>query len=342
MLESTFSTLPLPVMSVAKVKSLPWLKMTVPLLVSPPLRVAVFSPSPSCNEASLATRVLPVFDTAPDRVNAPVSISKESPEPIISRSPDSAQFSPIIFILAKPSPSFRPTKLLSSVPVPIRVRVFPVELVEITSPIRVEPVSSTRVLFLLLANITAAVSPLIFPLFVISTFALFVTLKPYCAPCTLPVFMTLVLPSLRAIPSFAVPVIVPALLMATPASAFRPVLPLITPVVLFEILTADEFSLTNIPSSKAVIFPRLLISPCIDSILIAVADFDVMAAPSSLFTTTRCAAVFISRPVSLPEIFPSLVILLIVNPVTDTAASLSAEDIVTSLLITYSASAEKS
>ena len=216
MLESTFSTLPLPVMSVAKVKSLPWLKMTVPLLVSPPLRVAVFSPSPSCNEASLATRVLPVFDTAPDRVNAPVSISKESPEPIISRSPDSAQFSPIIFILAKPSPSFRPTKLLSSVPVPIRVRVFPVELVEITSPIRVEPVSSTRVLFLLLANITAAVSPLIVPLFVISTFAVSFILMPFWVPCTVPLLNIFVLPVPSVIASPLVPIIAPLLLIPMP------------------------------------------------------------------------------------------------------------------------------
>ncbi len=216
MLESTFSTLPLPVMSVAKVKSLPWLKMTVPLLVSPPLRVAVFSPSPSCNEASLATRVLPVFDTAPDRVNAPVSISKESPEPIISRSPDSAQFSPIIFILAKPSPSFRPTKLLSSEPVPINVRVFPLEFVDITSPMRLEPVSSSSVLFLSLANIIAFVSPLIVPLFLISNFAVSFTLIPYWVPCTVALLKILVLPSFAVIASAFVPIISPLLLMPIP------------------------------------------------------------------------------------------------------------------------------
>ena len=69
-----------------------------------------------------------------------------SPEPIMSILPDSAQLSPFIVTLAKPSPSFRPIKFLSSVPVPISVRVFPLEFVEITSPMRVEPVSSNSVL----------------------------------------------------------------------------------------------------------------------------------------------------------------------------------------------------
>ncbi|WP_414965890.1 hypothetical protein [Enterobacter hormaechei] len=60
----------------------------------------------------------------------------------------------------------------------------------------------------------------------------------------------------------------------------------------------------------------------------------------SLLITMRCTPVFIFKPFPVPEIFPLLVALVVVNPVTDTAASLSAEDIVTSLLITYSASAE--
>ncbi|MDE4080660.1 MULTISPECIES: hypothetical protein [Enterobacter cloacae complex] len=153
--------------------------------------------------------------------------------------------------------------------------------------------------------------------------------------------MTLVLPSLKAIPSPPVPVIVPALLMATPVSALSPVLPLIIPEALLVIFTAEEFSLTKIPFSKAVILPLLLISPCMDSILTAVPVVEVIVAPSSLFTSTCCAPVLISSPFPVPEIFPWLVALVTVKPDTVTAASLPAEEIVTSLLITYSASSEK-
>ena len=190
--------------------------MTVPLLVSPPLSVAVFSPSPSCSEASLATRVIPVFDTAPDRVNAPVFISKESPEPIMSSLPDSAQLSPFIVTLAKPSPSFRPIKLLSSEPMPSNSRVFPLEFVEITSPMRLEPVSRSNALFLSLANIMAFFSPLIVPLFFISNFAVSFTLIPFWVPCTVALLNTLVLPLVAIIASPFVPITLPLLLMPIP------------------------------------------------------------------------------------------------------------------------------
>ncbi|WP_227009548.1 MULTISPECIES: hypothetical protein [Enterobacter cloacae complex] len=66
-----------------------------------------------------------------------------------------------------------------------------------------------------------------------------------------------------------------------------------------------------------------------------------MVAPLSLLITTRCAPVLTSMPFPVPEIFPWLVALVTVKPDTVTAASLPAEVIVTSLLITYSASSEK-
>ena len=212
----------------------------------------------------MATRVLPVLDTSPARVNAPLSIIKESPEPIMSISPDSAQFSPFIVTLAKPSPSFRPTKLLSSVPVPIRVRVFPVELVEITSPTRTEPVSSTSVLFLLLANIIAAVLPLIVPLFLISNFAVSFTLIPFSVPCTRALLVSLVLPLVAVIASPFVPIIAPLLLIPIPYRVLRPVFPFIIPVLVLIMFTAEEFSPTNMPFSAPIIFPLLLKSPSID------------------------------------------------------------------------------
>ena len=159
-------------MSVENVKLSPWLKITVPLLVRPPLRLAIPSPLPSWSVASFATSVLPALETVPARVRLPLFTCSESPAPMMSTLPVSVQSSPFILTEAKPSPSFSPIKLLSSVPVPTRVRVLPFETVEITSPDNDEPVLSTRVLFLSLAKNTAAFPPPSEPLFVISTLAL--------------------------------------------------------------------------------------------------------------------------------------------------------------------------
>ncbi|WP_261308012.1 hypothetical protein [Enterobacter roggenkampii] len=108
-----------------------------------------------------------------------------------------------------------------------------------------------------------------------------------------------------------------------------------------EILTADEFLLTKTPFSAAVIFPLLIKSPCMVSILTPVPEVEEIAAPSSLFTTKRCAPVLMSSPFPLPEIFPIFATFETSIPLTDTAASFPEEVIVTSLLMTYSASVEK-
>ena len=166
-------------MSVENVKLPPWLKITVPLLVRPPLRLAIPSPLPSWSVASFATSVLPALETVPARVRLPLFTCSESPAPMMSTLPVSVQSSPFILTEAKPSPSFSPIKLLSSVPVPTRVRVLPVERVEMTSPDRFEPVLRVRVLYLLLANIIAVLPPPIEPLLMMSAFAVSVTLIPF-------------------------------------------------------------------------------------------------------------------------------------------------------------------
>ncbi len=254
----------------------------------------------------------------------------------------SVQSSPFIFTEAKPSPSLRPTKLLSSVPEPTSESALPVEPVEMTSPMREEPVLSTRLLFLLLANITAASPPPSKPLLMISAFASLATLIPFWLPCTVPLLLILLLPSLNATPSPAVPVMAPLLSNPRPICELRPFFPLITPVSVLVILIADDSSLTKIPLLAPVMIPLLLKSPAIDCTLTALSVADEIIAFSLLLISTGCASILIFRPIPEPEIFPSLVTFSTFIPLTDTAGVLSAEETVTSLLMTYSVSAEKS
>ncbi|MEP8704278.1 hypothetical protein [Enterobacter roggenkampii] len=149
------------------------------------------------------------------------------------------------------------------------------------------------------------------------------------------------LPSLTVIPLPLVPVIVPLLSIPAPAWALIPVLPFITPDDLLLIFIAEEDSLTKIPFSEPEIFPSLFKSPSIDSMLMALPVVDVIFALRTLLIMTCCARVLISRPFSIPETLPWLVTVFTLNPVTETAASFPEEVIVTSLLMTYSASVEK-
>ncbi|MCK1071467.1 hypothetical protein MX029_10230 [Enterobacter cloacae subsp. cloacae] len=130
--------------------------------------------------------------------------------------------------------------------------------------------------------------------------------------------------------------------MPNPVSALKPVLPLINPDSVLVILIADDDSLMKIPFSAPVIFPLLLKSPSKDSTFTAFALVEEIVAPTSFSTTTRWAPVLISRPLAAPDILPLFVTDVTSIPDTDTAALLLEEEIVTSLLITYSVSAEKS
>ncbi len=207
---------------------------------------------------------------------------------------------------------------------------------------REEPVLSTRLLCLLLANMTAVPPPPSKPLLIISAFALSTTLIPFWLPCTVPLLLILLLPSLNATPSPAVPVMAPLLSNPTPICELRPFLPVITPVSVLVILIADDSSLTKIPLLAPVMIPLLLIAPAIDCTLTALSVADEIIAFSLLFISTDCPSILISRPIPVPAILPSLVIFLTFIPLTDTAGVLSAEEMVTSLLMTYSASTEKS
>ncbi|WP_256332900.1 hypothetical protein [Enterobacter hormaechei] len=93
---------------------------------------------------------------------------------------------------------------------------------------------------------------------------------------------------------------------------------------------AEEPLLTNMPFSAPIILPLLLKSPRNDLIFTAFAVVEEIVAPMPLLMTTLCTPVLIFRPFPVPEMFPLLVALLILKPETETAASLSAEEIVTS------------
>ncbi|MCU6220574.1 hypothetical protein KWI06_12545 [Enterobacter cloacae] len=114
------------------------------------------------------------------------------------------------------------------------------------------------------------------------------------------------------------------------------------PVSVFDMLIAEESSLTKIPFSKPVMFPLLVKLPCIVTMFTAFFVAEEIVAPALLLISSGCALVFISSPFEVPEIFPLFVIELTLNPEAETAAKSPDEDTVISLLMTYSVSAEKS
>ncbi|MEX9252770.1 hypothetical protein AB7Z85_09680 [Pseudenterobacter timonensis] len=156
-----------------------------------------------------------------------------------------------------------------------------------------------------------------------------------------PLLISLVLPLVNAMPSPSVPEKVPSFSIPMPVSERRAVFPLITPVDLFFIVKAEESSLTKTPFSKPMTFPSLLKVPTIELIFTAFPEVDDMAASASFTISTGWAPVLTSRPLPLPEILPLLVSDEILIPLSVTAGVSSAEEIVTSLLMTYWVSAEK-